>query len=474
MTNNNAKAIKSGAWYTVSNFIAKSIGFLTTPIFARMLTKEEFGIYNNYASWLLIASVFVTLNLESTLISARYDYGDRFDEYIFSMLGLSSFSTFFWLIIITVFRATFSRWWNLDIKYIYAMLVYLFFSPVVSLFQNRERYLFEYKKTVALSLFLTISTSLLSVLLVYSFNDKVMGRILGIVFPTALLGMILYVFFFRKGRKIVVGYWKYALPICLPYIPHLLASNLLNAMDKTMITKWCGAEDNAMYSLAYTCGSIVTLLTASLNGAYAPWLGEKLAVNSEEAASEIRHFSRVYVFCFMAMAIGLMAVTPEILWVLGGKQYLDAKYVLAPISMGCVCQFLYTLFVNVEQFKKKTIGMAMASVIAALINYGLNCYFIPRFGYLAAAYTTLVGYAFLLFFHMILVKKIRFDYVYSYTTVILSFCAGMLIMGIITFLYSYNMVRYILTFIYLMILLMVALKNKRTILATIKRLKEKS
>lgn len=34
---NNKKALKSGIWYTVSNLLVRSIGFITTPIFTRIV-----------------------------------------------------------------------------------------------------------------------------------------------------------------------------------------------------------------------------------------------------------------------------------------------------------------------------------------------------------------------------------------------------------------------------------------------------
>ena len=43
--NNNKKALKSGVWYTASNFLDKSIGFITTPIFTRLLTKSRVLAY---------------------------------------------------------------------------------------------------------------------------------------------------------------------------------------------------------------------------------------------------------------------------------------------------------------------------------------------------------------------------------------------------------------------------------------------
>ena len=91
---NDKKAIKSGVWYTISNFIVKSIGFITTPIFTRLMTQTEFGNYSKYLSWQSIAVIIMTLNLEATLVSAKYDYKNKFDQYIFSVLNLSMLSGF--------------------------------------------------------------------------------------------------------------------------------------------------------------------------------------------------------------------------------------------------------------------------------------------------------------------------------------------------------------------------------------------
>ena len=45
ITTNNVKALKSGIWYTAANFIMKGIGFITMPIFTRLLSHEDFGLH---------------------------------------------------------------------------------------------------------------------------------------------------------------------------------------------------------------------------------------------------------------------------------------------------------------------------------------------------------------------------------------------------------------------------------------------
>ena len=461
----NNKVLRSGIWYTVSNFMVKGIGFITTPIFTRLLTKADFGLYNNYVSWLAIITILVTLNLDSTLISARYDYETKFDEYILSVLALSTLSTVAWLIIVNTFSDAIVLLLGMDQIYINAMFVYLLFLPAVTLFQARERYLFEYKKTVASSLFIAIGTAVLSVVLVVFMRNKLAGRILGSIAPTVVLGAVLYVFFIKKGKRINSQYWRYALPVCLPFIPHLLSLTLLNSTDRVMITRWCGAEDNAMYSLAYTCGSMVTMLMTSMNSAFAPWLGEKLNAGSHD---EIRNFSKIYIISFSFFSIGIMAIAPEILMILGGVAYSDAKYVMTPIAMGCVCQFIYSMFVNVEQFKKKTIGMAFASITAAMINLGLNCIFIPRVGYLAAAYTTLVGYLTLLIIHMVLVYRLNLNDIYDYRMIIYTVIIMMGITVLMSILYTLNGVRYACIGLYTISILFLLVRYRTIIIKHLK------
>lgn len=465
-SNNNVKALKSGVWYTAANFITKSIGFITTPIFTRLLSHNDYGLYSNYAAWLSTFTVFATLNLGASFISARFDHEKDFDGYISSTLVLSSIVTGIWALIINLFPGFFSSLTGVDIQYINIMVVYLFLFAAVDMFQTRERYYYEYKISAATSLFIAVTTALLSVLLVVNMENKLFGRIAGSAIPTVLIGVILYIVLIKRGKKVDIKYWKYALPICVPYIPHVLSLSLLNSMDKMMITKICGAEENALYSVAYSCGAVITLLVTSLNTAFSPWLGEKL---NEKNYGEIRRVSNAYVLLFVYVACGIMLLTPEVLLIMGGRSYSEAIYVMPPVAFGCVCQFMYTMYVNVEQFSKKTIGMAFASVAAALSNYILNYIFIPKYGYIAAAYTTLASFVILLFIHMLLVRHIGFRNVYPTKTifaVLLFMSAYTLLMHI---LYTNNIVRYCVVGVYAAISIYVLIKYRNAIKLLLKR-----
>jgi O-antigen/teichoic acid export membrane protein len=192
------------------------------------------------------------------------------------------------------------------------------------------------------------------------------------------------------------------------------------------------------------------MLVSALNTAFSPWLAEKL---NNKNYDEIRKFTKIYIVFFVTIAIGIVLIAPEILMILGGKSYMEAKYVIPPVAMGCIVQFMYIFYVDIEQFKKQTIGMAIASVIAALVNYILNFILIPKYGYLVAAYTTLVGYIILLAIHMYLVLRLGYKNVYSNIFIISTISVTGIIAALVMLSYSNNPIRYICIALYIAIIL---------------------
>lgn len=414
-----SKVIKSAAWYTASNILVKALGFVTVPVFTRLLTQEEFGVYNNYLAALQLMTIVVTLSLESTIISAKKDYPDELGDYVFSMMVLSCLSAFVWLLVVNLFSGFFSTVFALNIKYLNALLIYLVFFPVVTLFQAWERFTYRYKTTVAVSVLLALGVAGISVALTLLLPDKLDGAIAGRAIPVVAIGATLFVCFLLRRHACRVSYWRYALPVALPYIPHLLAMALLGAMNKIFITRMVGAEANALYSLAYNCGQVITILVTSLNTAFSPWLGDSLA---QRCYSRIRTVATPYVAAFALLAVAASLLAPEALLVLGGERYTGARYAIPPIAIGCVLQFSYCMYVNIEQYEKKTAWMAAASISAAVVNAALDILLIPSVGYLAAAWATAISFAWLMAAHMLIVRHIHMLHVYD--NVAIAFSTG--------------------------------------------------
>lgn len=460
------KVIKSGIWFTVSNFLMKAIGFITTPIFTRLMSKEEYGDFSTFQTWMMIMLYITSLNLEGSLIRACHDFKDDMDRYLFSMISLSMISTIIWWGLANVFCDQFCNVLGVNRLYLNCMFAYLTFSPAINLFQNAERFKYNYKWTVATSFSISICASLLSVVLVITMQDRLLGRVIGYITPTVIIGLLIVLYYINKRKRINFKYWKYALQISIPYIPHLLSMYLLSNMDRVMIKEVCGSEYVALYSLAYTCGMLITILVTSINSAYSPWLADMLSTSKYEV---IKKVSVPYVAVFSFLAVGAVLITPEILLILGGESYMEAKYVMPPVAAGCLIQFVYCMYVNIEQYEKKTVGMAFASIMAAGLNFILNYIFISKYGYIAAAYTTYVSYLFLMIMHILFVKKIGMIHIYDNKKILTVSISCSIVIFLSNLLLEADFIRYLFTALYICISIYLVIKNKNFIRSFIKR-----
>ena len=119
------KAIKSGVWFTISNFIMRGIGFITTPIFTRLMTKAEYGDFSNFQTWMMILLYITSLDLEASLIRAVFDFKDDIDRYVHSIISLSMISTAIFWIMSIIFREFAVSIFSVESVYIDCMFLYL-------------------------------------------------------------------------------------------------------------------------------------------------------------------------------------------------------------------------------------------------------------------------------------------------------------------------------------------------------------
>ena len=85
---------------------------------------------------------------------------------------------------------------------------------------------------------------------------------------------------------------------------------------------------------------------------------------------------------------------------------MPALAIMPVVMASCFFQFTNAFFVNIETYEKKTFYTSIGTLLAALINIGLNAWLLPKWGYVAAAYTTLIGFVFLFIYHYITTRRL--------------------------------------------------------------------
>lgn len=463
-----ASTAKIAVIYTIANVITRGMAFLTTPIFSRLMSKEEYGQFSNIASWVNILTVIATADLYSSITRAKYDFNEEIDKFLSSIMVLSNIITLCLYGIVESNMPFFEKLFSMEAIYIRFIFIYLIFWPASQFLQKKSQIYSKYKSVVAISGVSLMSSTAASIILILVLENKLLARVIGNYLVVVIFYVVLWGYILFKGRSCLKKHCLYALKLSIPLIPHNLAGILLNSSDRIIINKLCGAEDAALYSLAYMIAMVVTLILHSLNQAYIPWLYDRLHEKDIQTANKN---SVIYVGVFSLFTVGIMLVAPEVILIFGGKEYYEARFAIAPVIMGIVLQFIYTLYVNIEFYTKKTYLISCGTVMAAVINILLNYICIPQWGYIAAAYTTIVGYLFMVVFHYLIVawKCKQYVNVYNKKATIISVLSLSGLTAVCLFLYKHIVIRYIIIFICLIIGSIIAYRKRAVIRQTIKR-----
>lgn len=283
------------------------------------------------------------------------------------------------------------------------MFIGFFFSAATSLWTVHQRYKFKYKLLCLVTLIISLGSALLGVLFV-RLESVGLARIWGDTITITTVGLLIYVLIVKKNHKLFnLTYWKYALKLDLPLIPHYLSMTVLGSSDRIMINSLCGKSYTALYSVPYNASMIMQIVTSSINSSFIPWTYQKC---KEREYKKLNEFSSILLILVMVITLIPSLFAPELVWLLGSNKYSDSMWVVPPVSCSVFFMFLYSLFSNVELYYEKSKNIMIASTGAAIGNIILNYIFISLFRYIAAAYTTLVCYIFLSVLHYVFMMKI--------------------------------------------------------------------
>lgn len=409
----NQKALKAGVGYTVGNILLKGITFLSIPLFSRLLSVPDYGVYSIFSSYVSVLSVVVGFALHASIKNAVYDYKGKLNEYCSSVSLVTIFNAILLMLLCAAFSAQIGSLLSLEPAMVMLIIVESTAMAIVTFYSNYLSVDYRYKEYLYLSLIYAIGGVVLSVVLICtSFAEKgYMGRALGAAIASGVTALyILARLFSVAPPKINLKYWKYGLKISLPLVPHGLSQLILAQFDRIMIKKSIGDLEAGLYSFAHNLGMIYQVVSNSLDTAWTPWFFEKM---EKKEYPQIRRVANYYAALLGLGAVCLMLISPEMIVIMGGNKYNESKAVAIPIVLAMFYSAIYNFPASVEYYYKKTNVIAIGTMLAAVLNIVLNSLFIPRYGFIAAAYTTVFCYLLYYFVHVFLSYRMHGSMIYS-------------------------------------------------------------
>lgn len=402
-------ATKASMALLLSNIILKGLSMISGPIFTRIMTTEQYGIVSNFTSWQSLLGTVVTLNLGAGVFNnGMLEFKKDRDSFQISLAAISSVTSILFLLVYLLFPTQLCNLLDVNKTLCIVLFLYFLFTPIYGYWAARQRYEFKYKALFLISVGSAIVSLAISIIAVYFCPPDAAStvKIFLSELPNIVLGAFFLIYIAYKSKlKIKIHYIIYALKFNIPLIPHYLSMYILSSSDRIMITKLVSKTATAIYSVSYTVGMVINILWQSIEASMSPWIYEKLNINDKAG---VRKRTYQVLVIFMVACILSCLFAPEIIMILAPKEYYDGVYVIPSIAASSFFIAAYSIYMRIELFHKKTGFATIASTLAALLNLLLNIYFIDKYGFIAAGYTTLVCYIALTVFHYLNVRRMGY------------------------------------------------------------------
>lgn len=394
--------VHSKDYFTVT-LANEGLKFLSIPILTYLLSTADYGILNIFGSWVSILSVLVVFNLNGAISRYYYEFVKDYSYFLGFSLVLTaaafSISAFF----ILIFRNTLAQWMELPDMVIFFLIPAILFEVINLTFRQVFQPLKQTKRIRRYSIGTVYLTFGLTVLLILLREDtKYIGRLQALVVVSGFYSIIKM----RDVLKYVkVGYrlrfLSYITKFSIPNIPYLLSGAILSQFDRIIINHHMGNSEAGLYSFAYNIGMLQLMVSNAIHNAWTPKYYEHMhAGKGKLIVKDASFFSRL-------MALGacvLILFGMELGKILSSSSYHASLYLIPWIVIGHFFVGLSPFNKNAIIHAKKTYITAAMTLGAGMINIGLNVWLIPRFGSIAAAYSTLFCYL-LLFFTEFIVSR---------------------------------------------------------------------
>lgn len=238
---------------------------------------------------------------------------------------------------------------------------------------------------------LHVSNLVLSIVFVVGLRLGVLGFVYA-----QLISMSFIVLMFLPGYVSVVKYgfrlryfWE-SLSYGLHFVFAGISSWLLNLSDRWVLSLIRGIQLVGYYSIGYRFGQVFKIIAEGVRN---QWGYSLYRMGPKENVAEllIKTFNRYFLFMSI-LWMGLTLLVRETIALLLPAEYHHVYIVVPVVALGYICYGVADIFSAGLHLERKPKWFWIINILAGISNIGLNILFIPKYGMIAAAYTTLIAF----------------------------------------------------------------------------------
>lgn len=402
-----SELFKNLFFYSFGNIILRAIPFIFTPFTLMILQPNDYGLLSLLHSFISFIAIFSGLGLRQAIL-IEFFHKNTLDQkkMINTVIAMYCVLAIPFLILIGFNFSSINKYIFLGASNLRLILLCLS-SCILYFFSELFYQILMYKglafQLTIIQIFITLVTTILNFILIYSFHLGVPGMMIAYLINQLIACLIGLYYYLKKAyyHYFDLFYIKMngtaLLKTGIPFIPSMLLGWILSSSDRWILAQYSSLNDVGIYALADTFGQIYQVLVIfPLNNAYLPYLLKKFADNNNSISS-VEDWNRrnMYLTMFSMLFIIMLGSCFGkfiLYWILPSKYHETIQYI-SLILLGYIFWTGTYFTLGLILYFKKTYFHAFSLAIPSLLNIILNYLLTPSFKIYGCIIATLLSYA---------------------------------------------------------------------------------
>lgn len=338
------KAIKDTVLFTVAYFISNGLNAIAIPIFTRVLSKNEYGIWGTCSNLQLFSTNLFRLGCQQSVLKQFYDYTDKKERecYIISVLSFLAL----WSICIISLATLLIEIIGLNTIYEISIWPYLYLSVLISflsslyaVFESEIRLLGLSKRYFIFSLIIVGGNLALSLLLILQFDLGVIGKFVGTIVPYVIVVCFLIVTNRMKFKGIKLNYWIHAVKFGLPLGVNSLIFSIVWSYIYIRLNSVCDLDSIGEFHVGRNFGNMLPEYAfQAIVLSYQPFVYKAL---SEKRIADITRVNTYFITTLLLVSLVILIFANPIIVFLASDKYSGSTSIMQLLLIAFMVKILY-------------------------------------------------------------------------------------------------------------------------------------
>lgn len=409
--------------YSPSKIIGMLGNAIIVPVYTSLLSPEQYGLYSLSIALLSFLCIIFSdwVGLSGLRFFKHHQMTQDMPKYLTTLVTMLVSNIFLMFIIAFVFRHNFYSFFNIPVKYFFAILVLIIPVAIRALlFQLLRAQLKSMSFTLStiINQFLTI---LLSIFFVKFFHLGAIALLLGMGVSISLIDLLLIyqsnILSWFKLQKIE---WNSVLPIMkygVPIAATSLSAWIINQSNKFIMNSIHGFSQVGIVGVAYglTLPLLMTIFSI-ITVAAIPRI-----INMYEEKIDVRPLISRFTGYYILVSLPVITVislyaTDYVQMLSSNDKFLDAFQLIPYFAFGTFFMAITDYTTLQYHLANKTYIDFIIKLTSGILNVGLNILLIPKYGLVGVGMATL-GANFLYFLLSVIIVLPGLRLIFPFLTV---------------------------------------------------------